>query len=295
MAIFACVVEQGSLAAAARVLGMSPSAVSQHLRALEASVGVPLLHRSTRKLTLTDAGAAYFPGCAAMVREAQGAIQRLAEQRDTLVGELRITATVGAAGAISEALSPLLLQHPQLQLRVLASDNLLDMIEQRIDISLRFNRQLADSTLIAHPLTQWPMILCATPRYLSRHGVPETPQALLTHRWISGIPNGPLNSRQFTLHHPHLAPVTLRIADGQVVSDSMSVVRAFTLAGMGISLQPLYEVRESLARGELIQLIPEWQPEPLNLTALTLERVLPEKTRQAIVALRHYFQQSVSG
>ncbi|MBU3892247.1 MULTISPECIES: LysR substrate-binding domain-containing protein [unclassified Serratia (in: enterobacteria)] len=287
MAVFAVVVAEGSLAAAARRLGMSSSAVSQHLRALESSLGVPLLHRSTRKLALTEAGAAFYPGCEAMLQQAQQAQQRLAELRDTLVGELRIATTVGIGGGpLAEALAPLLQAHPQLTLRVLADDRVVDMIEQRVDISLRVSRQLADTSMIAHALSEWPMVLCAAPRYLSQHGVPETPQALQQHRWISG------NNAAFPLdlHHASGETFRLRQAQGQIVSDSMHVMRAFTRMGLGISGQPLYEIGDELRRGELIALLPAWRPTPLRLHALTLERAMPEKTRQALRYLRDYFR-----
>lgn len=286
MAVFAIVVSEGSLAAAARRLGMSASAVSQHLRALEQAVGVPLLYRSTRKLTLTDAGAAFYPGCEAMLNHAQEAERRLAEMRDTLTGELRISATVGIGGQpLCSAMSPLLLQHPGLRLRIIATDNVLDMIEHRIDIALRFSRQLSDASIIAHPLVEWPMVICAAPAYLTRYGVPETPQQLAGHRWIQGH----LYQRVIELHHPREEMQTLRLSEGQVQSDSMLVIREFTLAGMGLSLQPLNEIRAELNSGQLMVLLPEWRAPSLKLTALTLERVLPEKSRQALQALRDYF------
>ncbi|MBK0000643.1 LysR substrate-binding domain-containing protein [Erwinia sp. S38] len=286
MAVFAIVVSEGSLAAAARRLGMSASAVSQHLRALEQAVGVPLLYRSTRKLTLTDAGAAFYPDCEAMLNHAQEAERRLAEMRDTLTGELRISATVGIGGQpLCSAMSPLLLQHPGLRLRIIATDNVLDMIEHRIDIALRFSRQLSDASIIAHPLVEWPMVICAAPAYLTRHGVPETPQQLAGHRWIQGH----LYQRVIELHHPREEMQTLRLSEGQVQSDSMLVIREFTLAGMGLSLQPLNEIRTELNSGQLMVLLPEWRAPSLKLTALTLERVLPEKSRQALQALRDYF------
>lgn len=286
MAVFAVVVKEGSLAAAARRLAISPSAVSQHLRMLEQAVGVPLLHRSTRKLALTDAGAAFYPGCEAMLAHAQQAEQKLAEMRDTLSGELRISATVGIGGQpLCSALSPLLLQHPGLRLRIIASDTVLDMIEHRIDIALRFSRQLSDASIIAHPMAEWPMVICASPGYLSRHGIPETPQQLTEHRWIQGH----LYQRQIELHHPREKTQVLRLAEGQIVSDSMLVMRAFTVAGMGVSLQPLNEIRKELNSGQLMLLLPEWRAPSLTLTALTLERVVPEKSRQALAALRHYF------
>lgn len=287
MAVFATVVAEGSFVAAARRLEMTPSAVSQHMRSLEKSLGVPLLHRSTRRLALTDAGEAFYPGCEAMLQEAQRAEQRLAELRDTLVGELRIATTVGiGSGPLAEALAPLLLAHPKLTLRILADDQVVDMIEQRVDISLRVNLQLADTNLIAHPLTAWPMVLCAAPRYLSQHGVPETPQELVQHRWIIGSGHG----LHLDLHHHAGETFKLRLAAGQVVSGSMNVIRAFTRNGLGISGQPLYEIGDELRRGELIALLPQWRPAPYRLHALTLERVLPEKTRQALHYLREYFR-----
>jgi len=293
MAVFATVVKEGSLAAAGRRLGISASAVSQHLRQLESAVGVPLLHRSTRKLTLTDAGAAFFPGCEAMVNSAHDAEQRLAEMRDKLSGELRISSPVGIGGQpLCDALTPLIQQHPGLQLRIIATDNVLDMIEHRIDIALRVNRQLNDASVIAHQLVEWPLVICAAPRYLSEHGVPQQPEDLVRHRWISNTASGDsVNGRMIELHHLRQPSVKLRIAEGQVVTDSMHVVRAFTLSGQGISLQPLFEIQDKLRSGELMLLLPEWRPPAFRLTALTLERVLPEKTRQGLRALRDYFRQ----
>lgn len=287
MAIFAMVVAEGSLTGAARRLGMSPSAVSQHMRSLEKALGVPLLHRSTRSLALTEAGEVFYPGCEAMLQQAQQAEQRLAELRDTLVGELRIATTVGIGGGpLAEALSPLLLAHPKLSLRVLADDQVVNMIEQRVDISLRVNRQLADATMIAHPLSEWPIVLCAAPRYLSQYGVPETPQQLVHHRWITGGNAG----FHLDLHHPSGEVFKLRKAEGQIISGSMNVMRAFTRMGLGISGQPLYEIGDELRRGELIALLPAWRPSAFRLHALTLERAMPEKTRQALRYLRDYFR-----
>ncbi len=291
MAIFAMVVTEGSLTAAGRRLGMSASAVSQHLRSLERDVGVPLLHRSTRKLTLTDAGAAFFPGCEAMLNSARDAERQLAERRDTLTGELRISSAVGIGSQpLCAALTPLLQQNPGLQLRIIATDDILDMIEHRIDITLRVNRQLSDAQIIAHSLVTWPMVICAAPRYLAQHGEPKTPEALLQHRWIAAMTKSTHTGRQLELHHAHQPAVKLQIAQGQVISDNMHVIRTFTLAGLGISLQPLFEIQDKLRSGELILLLPEWRPPALNLTALTLERVLPEKSRRALQALRDHFR-----
>lgn len=289
MAVFAIVVAEGSFSAAGRRLGMSPSAVSQHMHTLEQDLGVTLLHRSTRKLTLTDAGAAFYPGCKAMLHEASQAEQRLAEMRDTLVGELRIATTIGLGGApLAQALAPLLQAHPKLSLRILANDEIINLIEVRADIALRVNRQLDDASYIAHPLAIWPMVLCASPRYLNRCGIPETPEELSQHQWL--VNTNEAVPASIELHRNNGETRKIRMPDIATGSSSMNVLRAFTLEGVGISIQPLYEIEYELKRGDLVLLLPEWRPAPLKLHALTLERVHTEKSRQAMQCLRDYFQ-----
>lgn len=289
MAVFAVVVAEGSFSAAGRRLGMSPSAVSQHMRTLEQDLGVTLLHRSTRKLTLTDAGAAFYPGCKAMLHEASQAEQRLAEMRDTLVGELRIATTIGLGGApLAQALAPLLQAHPKLSLRILANDEIINLIDVRADIALRVNRQLDDASYIAHPLAVWPMVLCSSPRYLNRCGIPETPDELSQHQWL--VNTNEAVPASIELHRNNGETRKIRMPDIATGSSSMNVLRAFTLEGVGISIQPLYEIEYELKRGDLVLLLPEWRPAPLKLHALTLERVHTEKSRQAMQCLRNYFQ-----
>lgn len=289
MAVFAVVVAEGSFSAAGRRLGMSPSAVSQHMRTLEQDLGVTLLHRSTRKLTLTDAGAAFYPGCKAMLHEASQAEQRLAEMRDTLVGELRIATTIGLGGApLAQALAPLLQAHPKLSLRILANDEIINLIDVRADIALRVNRQVDDASYIAHPLAVWPMVLCASPRYLNRCGIPETPDELSQHQWL--VNTNEAVPASIELHRNNGETRKIRMPDIATGSSSMNVLRAFTLEGVGISIQPLYEIEYELKRGDLVLLLPEWRPAPLKLHALTLERVHTEKSRQAMQCLRDYFQ-----
>ena len=289
MAVFAVVVAEGSFSAAGRRLGMSPSAVSQHMRTLEQDLRVTLLHRSTRKLTLTDAAAAFHPGCKAMLHEASQAEQRLAEMRDTLVGELRIATTIGLGGApLAQALAPLLQAHPKLSLRILANDEIINLIEVRADIALRVNRQLDDASYIAHPLAVWPMVLCASPRYLNRCGIPETPDELSQHQWL--VNTNEAVPASIELHRNNGETRKISLPDIATGSSSMNVLRAFTLEGIGISIQPLYEIEYELKRGDLVLLLPEWRPAPLKLHALTLERVHTEKSRQAMQCLRDYFQ-----
>eukprot|EP01034_Spumella_vulgaris_P025007 gene25007-31410_t len=148
MAVFATVVQHGSMTGAARALGMSPSAVSQQVRQLEREGGVTLLHRSTRKLALTEAGQRYHAQCAAMCAAAEQARAELAASRDAPSGELRLSATVGFARHIAPALGGLLAQYPALRLRLLVDDAPIDLINARVDLAVRFGR-LADSSWAA--------------------------------------------------------------------------------------------------------------------------------------------------
>src|SRR6516225_6034989 len=151
LAVFAEVVDAGSMSAAARRLGMSPSAVSQTIRALEQHGGVTLLHRSTRKLALTEAGERYYPHCQRLLEAARAAAQSLQQARDAPTGELRVSAPVGFAIHIAPALAPLLAEAPQLRLRLLVDDAMIDLIDARIDVAIRIGR-LADSSWVARRL-----------------------------------------------------------------------------------------------------------------------------------------------
>lgn len=283
MALFATVVDRGSMVGAAEVLGMTASAVSQQIRKLEESTQVSLLHRTTRKLTLTEAGASFYESCAQVLALAEQAEQRLAELRDAPVGELRIAAPVGLPGKLlSEALAPLLRAHPGLSLRLYFHDEIIDLIERRIDLAIRVGQQ-DDSSLVARHVADWRMLLCAAPAYLARCGPVEDPQQLLGLDWLSLSTD---RWQQVTLYGPGGAQQRLRI-ESRVACNNILSVRQFTLAGMGVSVQPEPEVREQLASGQLLALLPAWQPAPIGIHLVTPRRdAQPAKVRYAIEALR---------
>ncbi|MBD9417361.1 LysR family transcriptional regulator [Pseudomonas sp. PDM16] len=283
MALFATVVEKGSMVAAGEALGMTASAVSQQIRKLEEGTQVSLLHRTTRRLTLTEAGEQLYQSCRQIVQLAEQAEQRLAELRDAPVGELRIAAPVGFSGhLVTDALAPLLRAHPQLSLRLFFQDEQIDLIEQRIDLAIRVG-SLEDSSLVGRHIGDWPMLLCAAPSYLARCGLIDSPERLSELDWLS---LGHERGGQVTLHGPGGALQRLRV-EGRVVCNNILSVRQFTLAGMGLSLQPEPEIRELLARGELLAVLPQWQPAPIGLHLVTPRRdAQPAKVRYAIEALR---------
>jgi DNA-binding transcriptional LysR family regulator len=291
MAVFAEVVSAGSLTAAARQLGMTPSAVSQHLRLLEQSLGLALLHRSTRRITLTEAGERYHAGCAAMVAAARSAEQSLARLRDEPEGELRLAAPIGCGGLLATALAPLR-SYPKLGLRLLLDDALIDLIEERVDIALRVGT-LADSALVARKLGNMPRQLCASPAYLAERGWPTHPQDLLRHDWLGGRPGGSAgagNTGETLELRGSTGEVETVHVQGRVLASQVTALHALCVAGWGISLVVSQDDRRALADGRLVAVLPGWRLADLPVYAITPRRgEQPAKVRHALDLLAAYF------
>ena len=264
---------------------MSPSAVSQQVRQLEREGGVTLLHRSTRKLALTEAGQRYHAQCAAMCAAAEQARAELAAARDAPSGELRMSATVGFARHVSPALGAMLAQYPSLRLRLLVDDAPIDLINARVDLAVRFGR-LADSTWTARRLGALEWWLCASPEYLDRHGSPETPDALLAHGWLGFAREGA--GLMLDLRGPEGAARSLRV-EPRIVSNNQLSIQQMCEAGLGVALMGSLDVQDALASGRLVRLLPQWTMGTLDIWAVTPQRdAQPAKVRQAIAALQRY-------
>ena len=287
MAVFAEVVAAGSLTAAARHLGMTTSAVSQHLRQLEAALGLALLHRSTRKLTLTEAGTRYIEGCTAMVAAARAADQALARHRDEPEGELRIAAPIGFGGLLAQALAPLR-NYPKLTLRLLLDDALIDLIDERVDIALRAG-SLPDSSLVARRLGSMGAQMCAAPAYLALHGWPRVPQDLGQHAWLGGRPNS-TGAVSLVLHNQAGEQATVQVAP-RVLASQVTALHALCMAGWGISVLVSDDDRRALADGRLLPVLPEWHLPDMPVYAITPRRgEQPAKVRHALELLAAHFE-----
>jgi DNA-binding transcriptional LysR family regulator len=291
MAIFAEVVASGSMTAASRRLGMTASAVSQQLRQLERELGVTLMHRSTRKLTLTEAGERYAAGCAAMVAAAREAGEALARLRDAPEGELRLTAPVGFARHLGPALGPLLAAHPKLTLRLLIDDASIDLIEQRIDLALRVGGQLADSSFVARKLGDLSFVLVASPAYLARRGWPASPADLVQHDWLVLQTRArPITVFELLPENGSGAPHVLRI-EGRVTSTNQNSLQQLCVAGLGVAMMGRPDIEAELSDGSLVPVLPGWRLADMGIYAITPQRdQQPAKVRHAIEVLRAYFQ-----
>ena len=292
MAVFAEVVAAGSLTAAARQLGMTPSAVSQHLRQLEQSLGLALLHRSTRRLALTEAGERYHAGCAAMVAAARSADQALARLRDEPEGELRLAAPIGFDSLLARALAPLR-RHPRLTLNLLLDDAIIDLIEERVDLALRVGEQ-ADSTLVARKLGSIKRQLCAAPAYLAECGWPATPADLLHHDLLGSRPKN-ASFDMLELKGSDGAVQTLRF-EARVLASQVTAMHALCLQGWGIGLAVSEEDRQALADGRLLPVLPGWSLADVPVYAVTVRRgEQPAKVRHALDLLVAWFGAGAAG
>lgn len=282
MAIFAAVVEHGSLTRAARQLGLSTSAVSQHLRRLEQSGGVTLLHRTTRKLTLTDAGARFGEHCRAMTAAASQARAQLALAHDAPDGELRVSAPVGLARHVAPALAPLLADHPALRLRLLVDDAMIDLVDARIDLALRAGR-LVDSSWVARRLCAFAWGFYAAPAYLRRMPAPAVPADLPAHQWLGAPRQG--STIQAELHGPDGSPASLRV-EARITSNNQLTLQQMCIAGLGVAALVRCDADDELQAGRLVELLPGWRAAPIDIWAVTPQRDnQPAKVRHAITAL----------
>ena len=285
MAVFAAVVEHGSMSAAARSLAMSTSAVSQQVRQLERDSGVTLLHRSTRKLALTAAGEPFYEHCSAMVGAARRAQQQLAQSREAPSGELRLSAPIGFARHVAPALRDVLAAHPALTLKLLVDDARIDLIASRIDLAVRFGH-LSDSNWVAKRLCRFEWLLCASPAWLQAHTAPEDPDDLLAHQWLAFAREG--NALHLDLAGPRNESRSLRI-EARISSNNQYSIQQMCAAGLGLARLTRVDVAEDLAAGRLVQVLPAWRCEPLDVWAVTPQRdAQPAKVRAAIEALQAY-------
>jgi DNA-binding transcriptional LysR family regulator len=232
--VFARVIEAGSFTAAARLLGMPKTTVSRRIAALEREVGVRLLQRTTRSLNVTDAGRLYYEESSQALRTIEDANLRLAEARAEPSGTIRISAPVGFGGYfLSSAIFDFLATYPKTKVELRLTDDKLNLVENGIDLSFRTGI-LPDSTLIARKLGSTHRILCASPNYLARHGVPVVPADLARHHCVIAGPS--TANAHWVLEGSH-GQETVTVS-GRFAANEMQAVIAAAIAGYGIAQLP---------------------------------------------------------
>jgi DNA-binding transcriptional LysR family regulator len=251
--VFARVVEAGSFTAAARLLGMPKTTVSRRIAALEREVGVRLLQRTTRSLSVTDAGRLYYERSSQALRTIEDANLRLAEARAEPSGTIRISAPVGFGSFLSGTVSSFLAMYPKTMVELRLTDDRLNLVEDGIDLAFRTG-VLPDSTLIARKLGSTHRILCASPDYLARRGVPEAPADLAFHHCV--IAGQSAASAHWLLEGPH-GQETVTVS-GRFAANEMQAVIAAAIAGYGIAQLPDRMAEASIADGRLRRVLDDY-------------------------------------
>ncbi|BCG74503.1 transcriptional regulator [Mesorhizobium sp. 113-1-2] len=245
--VFARVVEAGSFTAAARLLAMPKTTVSRRVAALEREVGVRLLQRTTRSLNLTDAGRLYYEQSSQGLRTIEEANLRLAEARAEPSGTIRISAPVGFGGHfLIRAVVEFLALYPKTNVELRLTDDKLNLVEDGIDLAFRTGR-LEDSTLIARKIGSTHRLLCASPDYLARHGMPESPADLARHRCVIAGPSA--SGAHWVLDGPQGQETA--VVAGRFAANEMQAVVAAAIAGFGIAQLPQLMAEGLINEGRL--------------------------------------------
>jgi DNA-binding transcriptional LysR family regulator len=277
MAVFVKVVEGSSFAAAARHFRMSPAMVSSHVRAIEERIGARLLNRTTRRVSPTEVGQGYYERCVRILAEVEDAERAAGDANSTPRGVLRVSApfTFGIAH-VAPAVANYLAVYPDVSVELSLNDRYVDLIEDGVDVAIRAG-QLPDSSLIARKLADVRVVLCASPRYLERHGAPQSPQDLAKHSCLSYSLSITRNEWRFGEGSgtPETVPVS-----GRCVANNGDVLRVLALKGEGIIRVPSYVVEEDIAAGRLVRLMPQYESLEMPVSAVyTPGRFLSAKVR----------------
>jgi DNA-binding transcriptional LysR family regulator len=285
MRIFAQVVEARSFSAAADKLGMSKSLVSRHVSALEGSLAIKLLNRTTRKLSLTEAGALFYEHCARIVQEAELAEQHLTQTQVEPAGLVKVTASPAfAVRHVLPALTDFYHQYPQIRVQLSCSNSALDLGEAGFDLGIRVSFK-PDPNLVARKLADNRSVVCATPAYLKQHGTPRRINDLRKHECILFSPLTPRGSWTFRRDK---RKVSVPVA-GMFETDDMDAVHAAVIADLGVGILPVYMVGDALRKKQLIPLLRTYQVLPESAIYLVY---LPNLTLSSRVrALINFFIQ----
>ncbi len=295
MGVYACVVERGSFSGAAKDLGITTSAVSQQIRSLEQELNVTLLHRSTRKISMTEAGQAFFQSCQEMMAAAERGKIRISELQDNLIGELRLATSPELASLhVVPALSRWMMAHETLKVNILASEQYVNLIEERIDVAVRMSQHISDDEFEVYPMARVQQILVASPSYLNQRPAIEHPNDLLAHQLLPVDLMKNFSKLKFS-NEKTGENVELEVPV-KVRTNNVFVMKTLCHEGHGIGRILHLDAQQELKRGEFVEVLPDWKLPEYTLYAVTLKREQqPAKVLRCIEALKCYFSQLPGG
>ncbi|MDF0606987.1 LysR family transcriptional regulator [Neisseriaceae bacterium TC5R-5] len=282
---FVAVASQGSLSAAARQEGVVPAMIGRRLDALEERLGVKLLVRTTRSISLTQEGLAFFEDCQRILTDLGDAEAAVASGSGRARGHLRISAPAGFGRRhVAPHIIGFQQKHPEVKVTLELSDRLVDLQRERIDCAIRIS-DLADSSLVAMRLAENRRVVVAAPAYLSKHGIPHSLDDLAHHNCLS---LGESQSRGWSFLDRG-QPVNLRVSGQQECNDG-AVLHDWALQGLGLAWRSLWEVRDDLSEGRLVSVLDGYSsPDYPVYAVVTQRRLLAARVRHFIDYLRSIY------
>ena len=293
LAFFCLIVKQGSMAAAARELNLTPPSVSRRLAQLEERLGVRLLNRTTRRLSLTGEGEAYFASALRILSDIEEMEQRVSSSRAAPKGLLRINAPLGFGRSyIGPAISAFNKRYPEVEVQLQLSDRPVNLPDEAIDVAIRFG-EAPDSRLIAKKIAANRRLLCAAPAYLAAAGTPQTPHDLTRHQCIVLRQNEMAAGNWRLSHGRQMETVKVH---GRLSTNDGEVALNWALDGYGILMRAEWDVAKYLRSGRLVQVLAEFDTPAADVYAVYMERLnLSAKVSCFVEHLRNFMRQHADG
>ncbi|MET3446110.1 LysR family transcriptional regulator [Ralstonia pickettii] len=254
MRVFCAIVEAQGFSAAAERLDSTHSSVSRQLKRLEAELGVQLLNRTTRRFALTAAGQRYYEACVDILQRVESASQAMANEHQRVAGTLRVSVPLAIGTLELSAWLPAFQQrYPDLHLDLSCRDEMIDLVAEGFDVALRISQPLGDSSLVARKLVESDIVLVASPGYLARRRPPAVPSDLREHELITF--SGSHTATEWAIEPAQGEAVHVSL-QGRLMTDAITAAYSAVLAGLGIAAFTWNTVRQELAQGRLVQVLP---------------------------------------
>lgn len=287
LGVFVAAVEEGSFAAAARRFGLSPAMAGKHVSEIEARLNARLLQRTTRRLSLTDAGQVYYERSKQILEAFDEANREASESQATARGVLRVAAPVTfGAMHLGEVIARYVEDHPQVNVEVVLGDRYVDLLDAGIDVAIRIGR-LNDPELVTRRIAPCRMVVCASPAYIERHGAPRKPRDLLHAPRLAF--SEAVSAGDWTLFD---SKNRAHVVDGpsRISANNTQMLLSAALAGAGIAYGPTFVFGEHVRRGELVELLPRYRATELTIQAVyPSARRIPFKVRRFVDYLAEAF------
>src|SRR5215471_10119284 len=287
MATFVKVVESGGFSAAARTLSMSPSMVTAHVQSLEERLGVRLLNRSTRRVSLTEVGHAYYEGCLQILAEADDADQIAQALQSTPRGTLRLNTSIAIPPLLAPVVAEFVALYPEVSVNLTMSDRMIDLVEEGFDLAVR-NMSVPDSSLVVRRVATYRFVVCGAPGYLAARGVPREPADLVHHNCLIYSHSAWGNEWHFAGPDGEQSVAVV----GNLQANSDNALRLAAVHGQGLALAPSFLLIEEIKSGRLVPVLTEFLQTEHAINAIYPHRHhLSAKVRSFIDLLVKHFHE----